>query len=194
MKKVIKLGWIFALISVFVISGLGCTASKKEESINKYWSMNTKEYRGKFSDEEEYIEQRVKSNINVLKTKDNETLYEIKLSSVDGVSENQWIVGYFFLDMNKIYKLKDVEIYNENMSISDFKRNSSVVCSDNGTQKETESGIEEKIRIKGDTVTYSFSNNRVETGFFEKIVWKKGEGIISYRRGFGAERDLVEIE
>ncbi len=89
MKKVFKLLWIFTLIGIFATSGLGCTDSKKEkETINKYWSMNTKEYRGKFSDDEGYTQHRVKSNIHVLKTKDDETLYEISLSSVDGLSES----------------------------------------------------------------------------------------------------------
>jgi hypothetical protein len=52
-----------------------------------------------------------------------------------------------------------------------------VVCEDDG----------------GDTYTYAFQNDLTETGFYETMVWRRGEGLVEYRRGFGAMRDSVEL-
>jgi hypothetical protein len=40
---------------------------------------------------------------------------------------------------------------------------------------------------------YSEYNSETDTGFYERIVWRRGAGLVEYTRGFGAERDLVEL-
>lgn len=61
MNKILKRLCVVSMVTILIMSLNGCSNRTNEEVIfNKYWSMDTKEYKGRFSGDENYIEQNVK--------------------------------------------------------------------------------------------------------------------------------------
>ncbi len=162
---------------------------------NVYWSSKGNVYNGIFSGEElgneDFIECTAQSEIRGLKTKDNETFYKISLSTTKEVGKEKELIGYFLVDKENIYQLYQGK--GEGLSKKEFIENSNCVCSDTGWSTKSADVIH-KLEIKGKIAKYTYHNRKVETGFYETIVWQKGRGIISYRRGDGAERDSIGLE
>lgn len=59
---------------------------------------------------------------------------------------------------------------------------------------EDEKGSHNSIKIEGKGVKYTYYNNRVETGYYERITFTKEKELQEFVSGFGAERDLIQLE
>lgn len=55
-------------------------------------------------------------------------------------------------------------------------------------------GSHNSIKIEGKEVKYSYYNNQVETGYYERITFTKEKKLEEFVSGFGAERDLIQLE
>lgn len=58
---------------------------------------------------------------------------------------------------------------------------------------EDEKGSHNSIKIEGKEVKYTYYNNRVETGYYERITFTKEKELQEFVSGFGAERDLIQL-
>lgn len=117
------------------------------------------------------------------------TIYVLELT---GFYEEE-ILGYIYYHDNKIYKLNSIEEIEADTLIP----NDYVVCQMENMEDpldENEKGWHRSIEVKEDTIEYYSYNNQVETGYYEKIIWKKNVGIAFYESGYGAGRDSIKLE
>ena len=115
-------------------------------------------------------------------------IYKIKLNNADKTNTekiNGVLVGYFWVCKDKIVKM-DSTLQEEE-----------IVCQENDiedTLSDEEKGWHKSLEYNGAVCKYMLYNNQVETGFYESMIWGKTEGLISYKRGFGAGADSVELK
>lgn len=154
-------------------------------------------YKGKFAFDD-IVEQDVSLNINELATLKNGKLYELKLESFEGAPNARLSLGYFYVQNDKIYKIEPTE---ENLSkiktSEELPDGGVIVCQDSeiiDTLGEEEPGFHHYMEVNGDKREYHSYNNQVSTGYYESFTWEKGKGLISYRSGFGAESESIELE
>lgn len=153
-------------------------------------------YMGKFLFEDA-IQKDIVLNINKTTELNNGIIYELKLDSIEGMPEERLILGYFFVQRDKIYKIEYSEDNLKKIKVSkQLPDNIILVCQ----EKEIKDVVTEKngynhyLEVKGDVIEYHSYNSQTNTGFFETIIWEKEKGIVSYRSGFGADRDLIELQ
>jgi len=143
------------------------------------------------------VEKDVKLNINEVANLKYGKLYELKLDSIDGVPNDRLDLGYFYVQKDKIYKIKPTEEnFNKLKTSTELPKDSVIVCQDKeikDTLGEEEAGWHKYIIVNGDTREYHSYNNQVSTGYYESFTWDKNKGLINYRSGYGAERDSIEL-
>ena len=125
-------------------------------------------------------------------------LYELNLEPVDGVPDDRLSLGYFYVQEDKIYKIKPTEA-NLNMIRRRGKLpdSSMIVCQDTEIKDvlgENEPGFHQYLDINGDRREFHSYNNQVSTGYYESYTWEKTKGLIYYESGYGAGRDSIEFE
>lgn len=50
------------------------------------------------------------------------------------------------------------------------------------------------MQVQEDERKYCAYNNEIESGYFETYIWERDVGLKYCKSGYGAERDLVELE
>lgn len=156
-------------------------------------------YNGKFSFNE-FTNKDVKLQINEVASLKHGKLYELRLdlSSVNGASVDRSNLGYFYVQQDKIYKiLPTQENFNKLKTSEELPKDSVIVCQEKevkDTIGKEELGWHHYISVDGDTCKYNSYNNMVSSGYYESFTWEKNKGFISYRSGYGAEKDSIEIE
>lgn len=132
----------------------------------------------------------------------NGILYELKIAYDEDFSGriyydwDRFHLGYFYIQKDKILLLREPDILNKIKTEEDIILYSTVVCQNEELKdalKEEEKGFHQYILINGNKKEYHSYNNLVETGFYETFIWEKGVGLVSYRSGFGAEKDGIEL-
>ncbi len=154
-------------------------------------------YKGSFLFDD-IIEQDVELNINELAILKDGELYELKLDSIDGVPYDRLSLGYFYVQKDKIYKLEtNKENFSKLRTSAELLIGSVVVCQDReikDTLDKEKHGFHHYIEVNGDKREYHSYNDQVSTGYYESFTWEKGKGLVSYRSGYGAERDSIELQ
>ena len=163
-----------------------------------FFDENVKEvtYEGSFLFDD-IIQKEVKLSVNPCYVFDDGSLYELQIQPVEGIPDERLHLGYFYIEQDKIYRLQiakgDIDsIKTREQAIE----NAVIVCQDEAmkdTLGEEEGGWHQSIEAYEDQREYHFYNNQNETGFYETFIWQKGKGLISYRSGYGAERDAIEL-
>ena len=143
------------------------------------------------------LEKDVKLNINEVANIKYGKLYELKIASIYGVPNDRLDLGYFYVQKDKIYKIKPTEEnLNKLKTSTDLPNDSVIVCQDKeikDTLSKDETGWHQYMIVNGDTREYHSYNNKISTGYYESLTWEKNKGLIKYRSGYGAERDLIEL-
>lgn len=106
-------------------------------------------------------------------------------------------LGYFWVAEDKIYFFEEIE----EEETDDLCQNGklpelSMVVLQNAPLEETNKGEKawhEYIKIKDNRVRFGVYDDTVETGFWRSIIWEKGNGILVFRQGYGAGRDMIEL-
>ncbi|AEM74576.1 hypothetical protein [Caldicellulosiruptor acetigenus] len=162
-----------------------------KESISKV------EYKGKFLFDD-LVEKNVKLNIIKKANLKYGELYELKLEPIEGIPDERLSLGYFYVQKDKIYKIDPTK---ENLSKlktrEELPNDSVIVCQDKEIKdslSENKRGWHRYLRVERDKREYHAYNNQVETGYYETFIWEKNKGLISYRSGYGAERDSIELQ
>lgn len=141
----------------------------------------------------------IKLHINKLSEIDDGILYQLKIEHILYHDEKRMILGYFYVQKEKIYK-----IITDNIDINRFKTkndiiaNSDVVCQE---EEVKESLQEEKIKgwhnfllADDDVREYHRYNNIVETGYYEHFIWEYNKGLVGYKSGWGADSRPIELQ
>lgn len=153
-------------------------------------------YKGTFSFND-FAEKDIKLLINEVKSLKHGNLYELKLSSIKEIPADRLCLGYFYVQKDRIYKIDPTKENLDKLASSEkIPKNSTIVCQDKeikDTLGKEEAGWHYNIEVLGDKREYHSYNNLVSTGYYEAFTWEKGKGLISYRSGFGAERDSIEL-
>ena len=92
--------------------------------------------------------------------------------------------------------LRGEDILNEITSEEDILSRGKIVCQDEELKDsldENQKGEHEYMLLDKNQRQYHSYNNLVESGFYETFVWEQNMGLVSYRSGFGAEKDAIEI-
>jgi len=209
MRKVLVMIMVFGLLFVF-----GCnkanvpntdgnpageiTQEENGQSVNNPFFKTDVEqlnYKGQFIFDD-IVEKDVKLNIKEVSKLEDGIVYELRMDEIMEVPEERLSLGYFYVQKDKIYKIEPTE---ENLGkIKDngqLPEDGVIVCQDDEISDGLgeEKGFHRYLEVKGNVREYHSYDNLVESGYFETIVWEKGKGMISYRSGFGAGRDLIEL-
>jgi hypothetical protein len=160
-------------------------------------SVSELNYNGRFLFGEP-IEKDIKLHISEVTSAKSGRIYEFKLDSIDGVPKERLILGYFYVQKDKIYKIEPTEEnLNKFKSNKEIPNDSIIVCQDTeikDTLSDDEPGWHYYLKVDGNRREYYSYNNMVETGYYETFIWEKDKGLINYRSGYGAERDSIEIQ
>ena len=136
--------------------------------------------------------------VNKLFEIEDGTLYQLKMDTVFYYDESRMILGYFFVQKDKIYIIvtDDFDI-NEFKTKDDIISNSDVVCQDEEIKDpmgEEYKGWHNFMLVDGDKREYHRYSNAVETGYYEHFIWEYGKGLVSYVSGWGAESRPIELQ
>ena len=137
----------------------------------------------------------VQLRFNNISSYEDGDVYEIAIQAddlperYDIDNHDRYNIGTFYVTEDKIYALFN---HDEVPTKEDFLSGGVVVCDSNDSD-EIIDGYEMKIVNEGDTCTFSMWNTLVESGYYCSMVWTKNKGLTSYRSGFGAERDPIEL-
>lgn len=110
--------------------------------------------------------------------------------------EDSFEIGYFYVNKDKIIRLTEEEAALKCTSEEDFLQEGTIVCQESDKPdalEPEEKGWHEYIVTEQERCEYHGWNSLVETGFYETFIWERGKGLVSYRQGYGAGRDHIEI-
>lgn len=104
-------------------------------------------------------------------------------------------LGYFYVQPDKIYWIKDWEAGTD-ISERELMEEGRIVCQFEPLERDTEPDEDwcyGGVGVQGDMCTFGRSQGEEGTFFWEDFVWLKGFGLIEYRSGWGACRDMIYI-
>ena len=155
-------------------------------------------YSGTFAFGEDVQTLDVKLSVEQVAQLKDGAVYELELEPFDGVGEERLNLGYFYVQKNIIYKFSASQESLESLKSSDkLPEDSVIVCQEKELKDnlgEDESGFHNYIEVDGNKRVYHSYNDMTGTGYFESFTWEKNNGLVSYRSGFGAENDLIELQ
>lgn len=181
-------------------------SSGEEASGNQFFfksAVSEAEYRGKFMFRG-VVEKDVKVLVEEVAELKLGKLYELKLDSsagsIEGIPQERLSLGHFYVMADKIYRIdpteENIARFKETEALPD--ENSGVVVCQDDEMKDAlaadERGWHHYITVDGDRREYHSYNNLAGTGYYESFTWEKGKGLVSYRSGYGAERDAIELQ
>lgn len=213
---------LLAFIVIVIICIAGCSKREvytdnqsSKNSQNKIGSHNNNDFQMKtlnpffdtstqvaFKGDFTFSDSRETENVNVkcefLGNSKYGDLYHIVFDQINRaeIPEKLLDLGYFYVEKEKIYRLQ--KLSEEKIKIllesGEVLKDATIVC-ENKEIKDTNKnkGWHEKITIKEDIIEYSSYDDSSTTNFYEAFVWKKGVGIILYRRGYAAELDAITL-
>lgn len=97
---------------------------------------------------------------------------------------------------NKDYLYLGTYIVKENQIIKKVEDDNIVIWSNKAIKDKNKSdkGIHSYVKIEKDTIFSRYSNQTVETGYYEQNDFSKDKTLLKFESGFGAQRDLIKIE
>lgn len=154
-------------------------------------------YKGKFLFND-MVEKDVKLQISNIGNMKYGIVYELKIEPVEDIPAERQSLGYFYVQDERIYKIQpspeNLEMLKSGAGIPE---DSVIVCQDEATEDslgEDKPGWHHYLAVDGNRREYHAYNNQVSTGYFEMMIWERDKGLVYYRSGYGAERELVEIQ
>lgn len=185
------------------ISSIEGSKSNKQEivRINPFFINEGEQvYNARFSELSSNNEVEVKLLTEMVKEYENGILYEVKISSDKEVQDvygtDRLNLGYFYVQSDKIYLIKDESVQGETMTEAELVGKGIIICQENEKKDlllEDEKGWHEYILVDGDRREYHGYNTLVETGYYERFIWEAEKGLIEYKSGFGAENYDIQL-
>lgn len=177
------------------------TLSKENNVSNDFFSKSKIEslkFKGRFSFiDEGVIERIVKLHVEEIAKMESGTVYELKVEPVDNVPKERLVLGYFYVEREKIYKILPTKEHKNSLKKKVLPEESTIVCQEKeivDSLSKKQKGEHEYLSVNGEQREYHLYNDKVTTGYFESYIWKRNVGLLFYNSGYGAERDLVELK
>ena len=153
----------------------------------------------------ESTEEEVELSVNKIKVFENGILYCMKIindgkfyfddSETGEHNRNRLEVGYFYVQADKIYLIRGIEIGSD-ITEDKLINAGQVICQAESMEdvlSRDEKGWHESIDVIGDRCHFSRYADYIETDWWEGFVWQKGLGLIEYRSGRGAGDSMIQI-
>jgi len=165
------------------------------------------------------LEKTEKTNLNIYKAASMQkgSIYKLIIDPVenlDGYLAVERLQLYFYVTNDEIYRIWS-HVYDNDALIrfsnnddlliltldteEKILNNSYLVCRKNAASDEKgrndEPGMHNVIEIDGNRIKSRMWNVKQngDTDFYEVFVWESGRGIVSYKSGFGAGRDMLYL-
>lgn len=198
------------------MDGVQKAGFEDENTFNPYFFPEDKtiiKYEGEFDVAGVYFKEkdvrfgRVDVDVAVEKEKvlENGILYSIKIVDEDKFyydngeigeyGRNRMHLGYFYVQAEKIYLIRDLEI-GPDITEKELLKYGKVICQIEPKEDvldPEEKGRHEGIGIIGDQCISGWCQNYIETDWWESFIWQKGLGLVEYKSGRGALAELVYI-
>jgi len=187
----------FLLTIIFFLSGCSSSDYNKTANCNTYFfnqDTSTALYDATFRFEE-LQKETIVLKVTVANELSEGTVYSICIDSKGHAPSERENIGYFYVQANRIYKI-DFSQYTNDLDENELMKMGTIVCQEDGNVdilSSDEKGWHEYIFVNEDTIEYHAYNNQVSTGYYETFIWQKDVGLVSYRSGFGALRDAIEL-
>ncbi|MCI6811086.1 MAG: hypothetical protein SOX11_10000 [Lachnospiraceae bacterium] len=168
---------------------------------------------GKYYDEDmDLAESAVKLKISFIKAYENGSVYKLSMESLNGYQEGHTHI-YLYVTAEQIYRIytwtmENAEvIYFDNdderlKEILDTDEkiidHADIVCQEEEINEDLEQGEEGRyytIKKTGNQVvgSYLWIKPNGEIGNYEGFIWKENVGLINYYSGYGAQRDIINL-
>lgn len=207
-KRILKL-LAFTIFCVAIVSACGKNDEKElrlniasTRSSNSFFdesNFKSLKYKGTFSNEDgRLIEKEVYIQVEKITDLKEGVLYKLEIEQIDGIPKDRLILGMFYVQNNRIYRIAytreniDTLIRGQNILLG-----SSIICQEKGIKdrlNQEQKGVHQYLLVQGDIREYHSYNNQVESGYYETYIWERNIGLKYYKSGYGAEKDLVELE
>lgn len=196
--------------------GIEKAGFEDENTFNPYFFPEDKtiiKYEGEFDVAGVYFKEKdvkfgrtdVEVSVEKEKILENGILYSIKILDEDKFyyddgeagqyGKKRLDLGYFYVQAEKIYLIRDVEI-DSDITEKELIKYGKVVCQPEPKEDildPEEKGRHESIGIIGDQCISGWYQNYIETDWWESFIWQKGLGLVEYKSGRGALAELVYI-
>ncbi len=118
------------------------------------------------------------------------------LEKIPNVPDGRQVDWYFVEKEGLVYKM-DYDVFSEYMRTGENQERMVLVASVSPVSdilSESEKGFHNYVEMddKGYIIGHSW-NNSVESGFYETFVWKKDNGLIEYKSGYGADKETIKL-
>lgn len=129
------------------------------------------------------------AKIHKIRDYNNGVIYNIIIDSNDGNIRNR-SMEYFYLEDEKIYVVHN---YDDNSDDVD-NDNLQLVFQKENMEEDSGKGLHYSITNSDDVVKFSLYTYNVDTNYFHQMEWGKERSINLYKTGYGADRDVFQVE
>lgn len=132
----------------------------------------------------------------------NGIVYKIKINcdgyfdGIDSWGEDRFNLGYFYVQKDKIYLIRSLDVFDKSTSETDIINEGIIVCQTEEMKdvlEKSEKGWHKSIIVDGNRREYHGYNTLSETGYYERFIWEEDFGLVEYKSGYGAESDNIEL-
>lgn len=194
--------------TALLMEGVEQTGFVDEKAFNPYFfpeGVTTVGYDADFDITGVTGEMEVKLSVCEELALENGILYSMKImnegdlrfydSMISEEDKKRMDFGYFYVQPDKIYWIKELKAGTD-ISERELMEEGRIVCQFEPLEPDTEPDEDwcyGGVGIQGDMCTFGRSQGGEGTFFWEDFVWLKGFGLIEYRSGWGACRDMIYI-
>ncbi len=191
-----------AITLIMVSCLVSCKADNQKLIINNpyfpYKESTTVSYSGEFYFDD-FIKEDGTVQIDLVEKLEDGYVYKMHINTTAKLSGEEDVFFYVTNNEIRIFRSSKEPSF-ENTCYADFvaegKENLSkytqLICTADDIDL-SDDKMEMYIENDGDICTFVTVNHGVETGFYQRILFKKDVGLVKYRRGFGAQRDHMDI-
>ena len=168
---------------------------------------------GEYYDENiDLVESAVKLKISFIKAYENGSVYKISIESLDYYQDDRTYI-YLYVTTEQIYRIhakimgneEVISFYNDDERLKEIFdtdekiiAHADIVCQEEEINEDLEQGEEGRyytVKKTGDQVegSYLWIKPNGEIGYYEGFTWKENVGLINYYSGYGAQRDIINL-
>lgn len=193
--------WIGTLsVLLLIVVGVGCltNTNKTEKSVNHEKTESNLKSKDNKTKTDNFWEDGNTFTAELTRYIDGSKVTKLCVVLVKEKAENKYDVT-IRCDFNKKYDDINIGTFNvtKNNIIKDVDGEKEVVWSDKEVPdkiSKDEKGKHKSIDIEDEMIKYAYYDNSVETGYYEQITFSKEKGLEEFVSGYGAERDLIQLE
>ena len=201
-------------------SGISIEEQEESEGINSninpffpYQGEESLYANGEYYDENmDLVESAVKLKISFIKAYENGSVYKLSMESLNYYQDDRTHI-YLYVTTEQIYRIyarimgneEVIFFYNDDEQLKEILdtdekiiAHADIVCQEEEINEDLEQGEEGRyytVKKTGDQVvgSYLWIKPNGEIGYYEGFTWKENVGLINYYSGYGAQRDIINL-